>query len=70
MGKGDGAGCGRSFLTWSFCVQFQSSLDEQEDGVCLVHGQVGEVFVGWEAPVMAGSGGVWTDPGGDAELAG
>lgn len=49
VGKGEGAGCGRSFLTWSFCVQFQSSLDEQEDGVCLVHGQVGEVFVGWEA---------------------
>ena len=26
--------------------------------------------MGWEAPVMAGSGGVWADPGGDAELAG
>ncbi|XP_070099178.1 ral guanine nucleotide dissociation stimulator-like isoform X4 [Equus caballus] len=55
-------------LSWELLIK--SSLDEQEDGVCLVHGQVGEVFVGWEAPVMAGSGGVWTDPGGDAELAG
>ncbi|XP_070099266.1 ral guanine nucleotide dissociation stimulator isoform X5 [Equus caballus] len=55
-------------LSWELLIK--SSLDEQEDGVCLVHGQVGEVFVGWEAPVMAGSGGVWADPGGDAELAG
>ncbi|XP_070367558.1 ral guanine nucleotide dissociation stimulator-like [Equus asinus] len=34
-------------LSWELLIK--SSLDEQEDGVCLVHGQVGEVFVGWEA---------------------